>query len=1280
MLFKPGTPLYSYEVVREAGHQVMYINYLGAVNVPNIAENANIMARTMELLIESPNISRIVFVQQRNYSYSSSETFLLQEIANLYVYLTKQEKILSPSKLSISTSEYLSQRHNDVSYLLITLRRDPVACYSELNRFIREEKINLENTPEDLKIDQLSYIRLLEKFSSLLGGTKLIKEAEKFSSSYIFGKRDIYFRIFRPDIIPNFTFTRLVSSLPEDAEIVDQYKIGEGYDTSTVTILKREQDAKYIYHLNPPEYSLEEDKQELLNLARNVLIEHQPKAEEFTDPEKTRQVFFNVARDLLQDLSETKKVKLNYNELNKLAVILVRHTIGFGLIEVLLQDKNLQDIVLNSPISINPVFLRHQEFDECITNVIPSREDSDSWAAKFRMISGRPLDEANPVLDTDLGLGDIKARVAVIQQPLSPDGLAYAIRRHREEPWTLPLFIKNKMLNSFSAGLFSFLIDGSRTILIGGTRSSGKTSLLGSLMLEIMPKIRCIVIEDSVTKDCKIVIKENGKFKKTTIGEFIDEQIKENGFWDIDKREKSLNPNKIEIFSVDKKGKVKLAEPSKFIRHKTNKQVYEVITTSGKKIKVTEDHSLFTLDKKNIFKPIKCRDLKEGGFIAIPSNLPFDNLLQEINLLEYLDKLDKKIFVFGKGIEDYIFNNRKELFALAYSLDYKKSVIQNWVKKKILPAEMFEKVKDKIDEEKLSIKSYGGSKAIPIKFVLDENFLNFIGLWLADGCYDKSSVIISVQEEENRNIVRNVANKFGIPIKMHSDKFSLMLNSALLKEIMQKVFGLQGNSYTKKISDWAYNLSDKQVGWLLKGYFSGDGCASDKEVVFSSCSKDLAEGISTLLLRFGIVSRDSYRLSNSSYLNKKIPMFHSRIGSTKMLNKFRENIDFLVNSKQENLKKLCSRVSTHDTSDVIPLSLDVKIELNDILGKQFSKHDYITRQNNIGREHLSQMLKLIPEGITNLVEPIKELIKSDIFWDKIKSVKKIEEKGFVYDISVPECENFICENIIAHNTLELPVEALRKLKYDILRMKVRSTLLKTSAEIGADEGIRTALRLGDSSLIVGEVRSLECRALYEAMRVGALANTVAGTIHGSSPYGIFDRVVNDLEVPVTSFKATDCIIIANPVKTPDGLRSMKRVVQLAEVRKHWIKDPEEEGGFVDLLKYNVEKDELEPSEELINGDSEIIKDIAAGVKGWGGNWDAVYDNILLRGQIKQEIVDVAEKNKMPELLEAKFNSLSNNMFHQFSKQVQEEVGLPVGNRVFPLWQEWLKKEIKKMKI
>ncbi len=153
--------------------------------------------------------------------------------------------------------------------------------------------------------------------------------------------------------------------------------------------------------------------------------------------------------------------------------------------------------------------------------------------------------------------------------------------------------------------------------------------------------------------------------------------------------------------------------------------------------------------------------------------------------------------------------------------------------------------------------------------------------------------------------------------------------------------------------------------------------------------------------------------------------------------------------------------------------------------------------------------------------------------------------------------------ITIEDTLELPTISLRKLGFNVQPMKVASALTKGTAEVSASEGIRATLRLGDSSLIVGEVRSEEARALYEAMRVGALANVVAGTIHGDSPYGVFDRVVNDLGVPRTSFKATDIIVVANPVRSADGLHRWRRVTQITEIRKFWEQDPLTEGGFVD---------------------------------------------------------------------------------------------------------------------
>jgi hypothetical protein len=269
--------------------------------------------------------------------------------------------------------------------------------------------------------------------------------------------------------------------------------------------------------------------------------------------------------------------------------------------------------------------------------------------------------------------------------------------------------------------------------------------------------------------------------------------------------------------------------------------------------------------------------------------------------------------------------------------------------------------------------------------------------------------------------------------------------------------------------------------------------------------------------------------------------------------------------------------------------------------------------------------------------------------------------------------------ITIEDTLELPTESLRNLGYNIQVMKVAAAFTKGTSEIGADEGIRTTLRLGDSALIVGEVRSTEAAALYEAMRVGALANVVAGTIHGDSPYGVFDRVVNDLQVPRTSFKATDIIIVSNPIRSPDGMHKWRRVTQITEVRKEWDEDPLREHGFVDLMKYDSKTDQLEPTDELINGDSDIIKAIAGNVKEWAGSWDSVWDNILLRTKVKEAIVNAAHEEKNLDLLEAPFVIKCNDKFHKICDKVRSKQGKLDSERIFFEWQDWLKKELKKSK-
>ena len=65
MQFEKGAALYSHEIQREGGEDVLYINYIGAPYVPSLSDSPEVMERTIDALIENPNVSRIVFVQQK---------------------------------------------------------------------------------------------------------------------------------------------------------------------------------------------------------------------------------------------------------------------------------------------------------------------------------------------------------------------------------------------------------------------------------------------------------------------------------------------------------------------------------------------------------------------------------------------------------------------------------------------------------------------------------------------------------------------------------------------------------------------------------------------------------------------------------------------------------------------------------------------------------------------------------------------------------------------------------------------------------------------------------------------------------------------------------------------------------------------------------------------------------------------------------------------------------------------------------------------------------------
>jgi type IV secretory pathway ATPase VirB11/archaellum biosynthesis ATPase len=605
--------------------------------------------------------------------------------------------------------------------------------------------------------DKVAYVHYLQHsllpMRGILEKCTLIQRAKPLLARFKPGDRALYREIFHPTTRPNFMLTRFMVAPPKRGECIESYKV----NGITVDIFRLPGRATLLYHITPPEFVLDETKSTILDDARRYLAARRPTETEVAEPERAREIFASVGRDLIGEIARSRGVELSPKEVEELTQILIRYTAGFGVLELLLADERVQDIYINAPIGATPIYVYHADYEECETNLTPTMEDAEAWATRFRLYSGRPLDEANPVLDTELLVPGGRARVCAITRTLSPYGLAFTFRRHRARPWTFPLFMQVKFFDPLFAGLMSFLIDGGRAMLIAGGRSSGKTSFLGSMISEILPKFRIIVSED---------------------------------------------------------------------------------------------------------------------------------------------------------------------------------------------------------------------------------------------------------------------------------------------------------------------------------------------------------------------------------------------------------------------------------------------------------------------------------------------------------------------------------------TLEIPVPEFRRLGYNINRLKTRSVITRVETEVAPEEALRTALRLGESVLIVGEVRSWEAKALFEAMRIGALANVVAGTIHGESPYAVYDRVVHDLGVPPASFKAIDLIVTCMMLRSPDGLRRFRRIVELTEVKKVWKEDPLAEGAFVPLMEYSAKEDRLKPTPTLLEGESEILNAIARRVREWRGRWDAMWDNILLRAKIKDTTLKLAEKLNRAELLEAEWVVRSNQAFHLFCEEVLKEVGSLDSKLIYERWLGWLKKELK----
>jgi len=305
----------------------------------------------------------------------------------------------------------------------------------------------------------------------------------------------------KKDIRPSFSQTWVRPYAPKNAQKIKEYEI----QNTKVSLYKLSSETEDLYHVIPPEYEIDKNRVRIISSVKETLAEHHAEAEEFTDSSRVKDFIKKKGKELIQRKADEAGIELGENrkeeieELQKLSHLLSKYTAGYGVLETMLNDFNIEDIYADAPSEQNNVYVEiNTDGDirsKCKTNVYLSSKDMGSIISRFRLESGEPFSEAYPVLEADLEQYD--TRITAIGEPLSSDGIAIALRRRVTEPWTLPKLIRMGSLTPLSAGLLSFLIDGRSTILVAGSRGAGKTTLLGALMLEFPMSQRILTIEDT---------------------------------------------------------------------------------------------------------------------------------------------------------------------------------------------------------------------------------------------------------------------------------------------------------------------------------------------------------------------------------------------------------------------------------------------------------------------------------------------------------------------------------------------------------------------------------------------------------------------------------------------------------------------------------------------------------------------------------------------------------------------------------------------------------------
>ncbi len=187
-------------------------------------------------------------------------------------------------------------------------------------------------------------------------------------------------------------------------------------------------------------------------------------------------------------LTETERKILKY--------YVERDFTGFGKLEPLMRDPNIEDISCDG-LSI-PIFIFHRNpnIGSVISNIsFDDTDELDSYVVRLAQLCGKSISIAEPLLDGSLPDGS--RLQATLATDIARRGSNLTIRKFTEEPLTPVHLLNYGTIDVKTLAFLWFVVDHGKSIIVSGGTASGKTSFLNVLSLFIRPEKKIISIEDT---------------------------------------------------------------------------------------------------------------------------------------------------------------------------------------------------------------------------------------------------------------------------------------------------------------------------------------------------------------------------------------------------------------------------------------------------------------------------------------------------------------------------------------------------------------------------------------------------------------------------------------------------------------------------------------------------------------------------------------------------------------------------------------------------------------